>query len=60
MNCLRNKYNPNLYRYRNQDIKDRHQAIMDENGYEVYHEWEEKGLGNRIYFYCEYKEISKA
>ena len=33
---------------------------MNENGFEIYREWEEKGIGDRTYYYCEYKEIGKA
>ena len=57
---LRNRFNPNLFRYRSSEDRGKHQSEMDENGFEIYREWEEKGIGDRTYYYCEYKEIGKA
>lgn len=60
MAYFRNRVNPNLYRYRSLESKNQHQKEMDDNGYEIYREWEGKEFGNRTVYYCEYIEIGRA
>lgn len=57
---LRNRINPNLYRYSSEEDKRSHQEAMDIGGFEIYREWETKSPSGRIHYFCEYKEVGKA
>ena len=60
MFCLRNRINPNLYRYPSEEDKKAHQQTMDNCGFEIYREWEAKTPSGRTHYFCEYKEVAKA
>ena len=57
---LKNRINPNLYRYSSEEEKRKHQESMDDIGYEIYREWESKTNSGRTIYYCEFKEIGRA
>ena len=56
----RNRFNHNLYRYPTENDREKHQTRMDEHGFLPFREWEIQGQDGKLYYFCEYREISKA